>query len=170
VDWPTVVNLAIALTALAISLAAFRSGIRQQRSAAFTRTQEFLLDADLQAARAAVYQADTSGTIPETDLAQVMRAFATFDTVAGMARRGAVNRDWILDEWHHHLRRMRHPFELALTQRARWHDFNPWCDLDDLIRDAETYATTRACCIGPTLSERTQSPPPQATNHPISGS
>jgi len=154
VDWPTVINLAIALTALGISLAAFRSGIRQQRSAAFTRTQEFLLDADLQAARATVYRAEIHGTISENDFSQVMRAFATFDTVAGMARRGAVNRNWILDEWHHQLRRMRKPFELALARRAQWHDFNPWCDLDDLIRDAEIYATSRPCCVGPTLSER----------------
>jgi hypothetical protein len=153
-DWPTVVNLTLALTALGISLAAFRSTIRQQRSDAFTRTQEFLLDADLQTARATVYEAEINGTISEADLPQVMRAFATFDTVAGMARRGAVNRDWVLDEWHHHLRRMRSPFELALAHRAQWHDFNPWCDLDDLIHDAEGYSTARACCTGPTLSQR----------------
>jgi hypothetical protein len=158
-DWPTTINLFISVAAITLSLAALRSNVNQRRLDSFVRTQEFLLAPDLQVARSKVYVADTTGKITtDEDLTLVMRAFATFNTVAEMARRGAVDRNWVLDEWHHHLRRMRKAFELALAQRAQWHDFNPWCDLDDLIRDAENYTIDRPCCTGPTLAQRGRLP------------
>jgi hypothetical protein len=84
----------------------------------------------------------------------IFRALSTFNTVAEMSRRGAIKEDWVLDAWHHHLRGMRRVFESALAYRAQWHDFNPWSDLDRLIRGAEGYVSRRECCAGPSLAER----------------
>ena len=44
-----------------------------------------------------------------------------------------------MEEWHHHLRDMRQIYESVLAIRASWHAYNPWPDLDDLIRAAERY-------------------------------
>jgi hypothetical protein len=156
VDWQSVLSLGVAFAAVVLSSLALWEARGQQRRDAFVRTQEFLLAADLQEGRRAIFAADRAGSLPQDDgqLDLIMRALGSFNTVAELCRLGAVKRDWVLDGWHHHLRNMRLVFESALAVRAEWHDFNPWADLDQLIRDAEHYASSRPCCRGPSLSER----------------
>lgn len=155
-DPATTVNLAIALLALLLSLLALKSARNQQRRDAFVRTQEFLLATDLQAGRRQIFAADRAGVLPADDdaLELIFRAFGAFNTVAEMSRRGAIEEDWVLDAWHHHLREMRRVFESVLAYRAQWHDFNPWSDLDHLIGAAENYESNKDCCQGPTLTQR----------------
>jgi hypothetical protein len=142
--------------ALLLSLIALKSARNQQRRDAFVRTQEFLLAADLQAGRRAIFAADRAGALPADDdvLELILRSLGAFNTVAEMSRRRAIDEAWVLDAWHHHLRGMRVVFESALAYRAQWHDFNPWSDLDHLIEAAENYESDRECCHGPTLTQR----------------
>jgi hypothetical protein len=145
----------LALIAISLSFLTLRSSRQQQRYNAYVRAEEFLLQADQQAGRSRIYAAERAGRLPAEgpDYDAILRALGGFNTVARLARRGALPRDWLLEEWHHHLRGMRLVFDSALAQRARWHQFHPWVELDELISDAGSFVSNRACCRGPSLSE-----------------
>lgn len=154
-DWLNFLNAALALAAISLSFLALRLARQQQRYNAFVRAEEFLLAADQQSGRSAVFAAGRAGKIPvdRPEYAAILRAFGGFNTVARLARMEALPREWLLEEWHHHLAGMRMVFDSVLAQRAQWHDFHPWVELDELIADAAEFRSERACCQGPSLSE-----------------
>jgi hypothetical protein len=154
-SWLSFANLALATVAISLSFFTLRAGRQQQRYNAYVRAEEFLLAPDQQAGRSKIYAAERAGRLPadDGDFDAILRAFGGFNTVARLARRGALPRVWLLEEWHHHLRGMRVVFDSVLAQRALWHQFHPWVELDDLISDATSFVSTRACCHGPSLAE-----------------
>jgi hypothetical protein len=158
-DWITVLNLCLAVLAIALSGVALLAARRDRRLDAYIRVDEYLNSEMLQRGRRLIYGARERGVLPaedSDDFSLILRAFGAMNAVARWSRLGLVDQRAILEEWHHELRGMWTVFESVLALRSAWHDFNPWPDLDDLIGIAEAYRSDRQCCTGPTLKERSE--------------
>lgn len=156
VDWSTILNVALSGVAIVLSITALFSARKDRRLDVFAKAEEYLLTERLQEARRLIYEAKQRGSLPgdEESFRAIMLGLSSFNTVAKWSRLGLVEEDWLVEEWHHHLREMRQVYESMLAHRAAWHRFNPWPDLDNLISAAEAYTSDRSCCSGPPLAER----------------
>jgi hypothetical protein len=157
----SLVGAGIALIAVALSTVSLFTGRRERRLDAFFRVQDFLLNPDAQEGRYLLYEADRRGALPKDreEFALIVRSLSNFNTVAVFARRGIVNRDWLLDVWHHSLAEMRLGFDSVVAYRRRnWHDRGAWPDLDQLIAAAAAYRCDLPCCSPPPLEAAAEGP------------
>jgi hypothetical protein len=158
-DWIAVLNLSLAILAIALSGVALLAARRDRRLDAYIQVDEYLNSEIHQDGRRLIYGARERGVLPaedSDDFSLILRAFGAMNAVARWSRLGLVDQKAIVEEWHHQLRGMRTPYESVLALRAAWHPYNPWSDLDDLIRIAEGYTSERQCCTGPTLKKRSE--------------
>jgi hypothetical protein len=158
-NWISILNLCLAVLAIALSGLALLVGRRDRRLDGYIRVDEYLYSETQLRGRRQIYAARERGVLPaevSEDFSLIARALGAMNAVARWGRIGLVDRQAVVEEWHHPLRAMRTVYESVLALRSAWHQYNPWPDLDDLIGAAEVYTSERQCCTGPTLTERTQ--------------
>jgi hypothetical protein len=158
-DWLAVLNLCLAALAFTLSGVALVTTRRDRRLDGFIKVEEYLTSERHQLGRRYIYGARERGVLPDEhgeEFGLMLQAFGAMNAVARWSRIGLVDRQAIVDEWHHQLRGMRTVYESVLSVRSAWHQYNPWPDLDDLIGAAEAFTGDRQCCTGPTLTERSE--------------
>jgi hypothetical protein len=147
------IAIAIALVAVVLSLITVLIQKRQQQRDAYRHIQDVLMSEDIQRGRWMVI-AIGLGRLPlpdqlSTDFYLLNRTLGIYDTLAMYVRRGVVPRTWVLDMWHHPLRRMRAGAEkLAERHQETGLTWRPWPELWSLLDQADSYRTSLVCCTG----------------------
>jgi hypothetical protein len=160
--------IAISIAALAVVLSLITVIIqrRQQQRNAYREIQDVLMSEDIQRGRWIVIAIGLGDLpVPErtsADFYLLNRTLGIYDTLAMYVRRKVVPRTWVLDMWHHPLRRMQPGAEkLARRHRELGLTWTPWPELWPLLEQAKNYRTSLRCCTEAHDSEL-ESPAPTA--------
>jgi hypothetical protein len=141
------INVSIATVAVGLSLMTVLKSGRQERRQSMFRVHETLLTEDLIAGRRTLYRSRDVGLPIEPDrLSQAERAIYTLNAVGALIRQGVVPRTWFVDAWHSSLRDLRVGVDLVREQRLQEGARIGWPDLEQLIREGETWRCNKECC------------------------
>ena len=152
------IAIAVATVAVALSLITVIIQRRQQQRDAYRQIQDVLMSDDIQRGRWMVI-AIGLGDLPlpdrySADFYLLNRTLGIYDTLAMYVRRKVVPRAWVLDMWHHPLRRMRSGAEkLARRHQELGLTWTPWPELWPLLEQAQNYRTSLRCCTDGHASE-----------------
>jgi hypothetical protein len=161
--------IAIAMVAVVLSLTTALIQKRQQQRDAYRQIQDVLMSEDIQRGRWMVISIGLGDLpIPERfsgDFYLLNRTLGIYDTLAMYVRRKVVPRTWVLDMWHHPLRRMLPGAEmLARRHREIGLTWTPWPELWPLLERAKSYRTSLRCCTDTGTSESEKAAPTQPSS------
>ncbi len=138
-----VVSLVALLLALFTSWWTVQATRKLARGATYQRIHELLVDPKAATGRRRLFQVARSGEfagLSEQAWDEINYSLALYDTMAGYVSRGQVDKEIVLDAWHHPLQNIAGPVRAFMDYR-RSKDINqPWAHLLTLLKDAERYA------------------------------
>lgn len=135
------------IIAIGLTMYTVRQTRRQHRLDTFTRLHDLLTAQESQRGRRKLFAAAESGVWPErgsVDWDEINRALSMLETLAMYINRKIVNRDLVMEAWHHSLRRLQGPAEHFIALRCG--DHRLWPHLRTLLRDANSYRSRLDCC------------------------
>jgi hypothetical protein len=142
-------GISIAFLAIIVSLVTVLISRRQQQASSYLAVQELMLNDELQRGRLLIYEVGMSGKLPPigtADYYRMVRALAIFDLMGAYARKGIIQRNWVLDYWHPRLQVLRPGYELVNFRDDGPYPSHGRPDLLDLIERAERFHCNRQCC------------------------
>src|SRR5688500_11153438 len=131
------IAIAVAVIALAVSLATVLIQRRQQRRHAFQQLHEVLMTPEHQRGRWLMWDIAAAGRLPDAGSADyylINRTLGMLNLLAVYTKSGVVPRRWVLEIWHHPLQQMTGAVTLLVDERIAAANWRPWPQLDWLIR------------------------------------
>ncbi|NEA31752.1 hypothetical protein [Streptomyces sp. SID13031] len=150
--------LGVSLLALIISIVTARQNVNttkelsedaashaelMARSATYQRLHELLIDPIAASGRRRLFQAAQENRFPklgEEGWDEINYSLALYDTLAGYVHRGHVDRELVLDAWHHPLANIAEPVRAFMAFRTDHGIDQPWAYLMRLLGDAEQFS------------------------------
>ena len=147
-----VIAIAVAVTAVGLSLAAVLIQRRQQRRHAFQQIHEVLMTPEHQRGRWLMWEIAGAGQLPaagSADYYLINRTLGVLNLLAIYVKNGVVPRQWVLEVWHHPLQQMADAVTMLADDRVAVANWRPWPQLDWLIGQTIDYRSEEGCCLPP---------------------
>ncbi|GAA1531036.1 hypothetical protein [Kribbella lupini] len=159
--------LGVSLLALIVSLVTARQNVnttkelarkasmhaeRMARSSTYQRLHELMIEPVAASGRRKLFLAARDGQFPglgDDGWDEINYSLALYDTLGGYVYRGQVDRDVVLDAWHHPLANIAGPVREFVNYRVQHGVDQPWAYLMQLLVDGEQFP-----CRCPTSTER----------------